>query len=76
VPGISLILVAGPFIDTLSAAIDDKETGGLSVLGAAMLRLGIPRGIALRCEHEIRGNRCALVAQHPPELVYKGTNEL
>ncbi|MGO8751175.1 MAG: hypothetical protein ACLQNE_34955 [Thermoguttaceae bacterium] len=72
VPGIGPVVLAGSFVHTLVAAIDDRvAVGGLSTLGAALYSLGFPRDSILRCETEIRARECALVALGSSELVTK-----
>ena len=77
VPGIGPIVVAGPFVHTLVAAIEDcQAVGGLSALGAALYSLGIPKEDIQRFEIEIRADECGLIALGPPELVTKAKTSL
>ena len=72
VPGIGPLLLAGPFIHTLVATVDNGvAVGGLSALGAAIYSLGIPRVRIARHKIGIMAGQCAVVALGSPELVAK-----
>jgi hypothetical protein len=77
VPGIGPVMLAGPFIHTLVATVDDGVTvDGLSALGAAIFSLGIPRVRILSYKVEIMAGECAVVALGSPELVTKAKSSL
>jgi hypothetical protein len=77
VPRIGPVVLAGPFIHTLVAAVDDGvAVGGLSALGAAIYSLGIPRVRVLSHKIGIMAGQCAVVALASPELVTKAKTAL
>ncbi len=72
VPGIGPVVVAGSFVRTLVATIEDGRTGGcLSALGAAIYSLGVPKENILRFEIEIREDECGLIASGSAEAIAK-----
>jgi hypothetical protein len=63
VPGVGPLLVAGPLsaaiVGTLESAV---VVGGLSVLGAALWSIGIPKNSVLRYETAVKSDKFLLVA--------------
>jgi hypothetical protein len=77
VPGIGPVVLAGPFVHTLAATVDDGvAVGSLSALGAAIYSLGIPRVRILSHKIGIMAGQCAVVALGSPELVAKAKTAL
>jgi len=63
IPGIGPVLVAGPLVGWIVAALEGAVVvGGLSALGAALYSLGIPKNNVLEYETEIRGGKFLVVA--------------
>ena len=63
VPGIGPLLVAGPVSAAIVAALESAVVaGGVSVLGAALFGIGIPKDSVLRYETAIKVNKYLLVA--------------
>src|SRR5438876_3535717 len=63
VPGVGPLLVAGPVSAAIVAALESAVVvGGVSVLGAALYSIGIPKDSVLRYETAIKVNKYLLVA--------------
>src|SRR5216684_5795864 len=63
VPGLGPLLVAGPLAASIVAALESAvAVGGLSVLGAALFSIGIPKDSVLRYETAIKADKYLLVA--------------
>jgi len=63
VPGVGPLLVAGPLSASIVAALESAVViGGLSVLGAALYSIGIPKDSVLKYETAIKVNKYLLVA--------------
>jgi uncharacterized membrane protein len=63
IPGIGPLLVAGPLVTWIVAALEGAAVvGGLSAIGAALYGLGIPRDSVLRYETELKTGRFLLIA--------------
>ena len=63
VPGVGAVAAAGPFVRRLVATIDrGMPAGGLSTLGAALCRIGVPKSSIFRCEIEMKPSEYVLVA--------------
>ncbi len=63
VPGVGPLLVAGPVSAAIVAALESAVVvGGVSVLGAALCSVGIPKDSVLRYETAIKVNKYLLVA--------------
>jgi uncharacterized membrane protein len=70
IPGIGPIVMAGPIIGWLVAALEGAVViGGLSALGAALVSLGIPKDTALAYETEIKAGRFLLIVHGVPAEV-------
>ncbi len=62
IPGIGPVLVAGPFLAALVAALESAVVvGGLSALAAGLVGLGIPKESAVKYEAEIKADKFVLV---------------
>jgi hypothetical protein len=63
IPGIGPVLVGGPFLAALLGALESAVlVGGLSVLAAGLISLGIPKDSAIKYEAEIKADKFVLVA--------------
>jgi hypothetical protein len=63
VPGVGPLLVAGPVSAAIVAALESAVVvGGVSVLGAALYSMGIPKDSVLSYETAIKVNKYLLVA--------------
>ncbi len=72
VPGIGPLLVAGPLVTWIVAALEGAAlTGGLSALGAALYSIGIPRNSVLDYETAIKAGKFVIVAHGTPEETAK-----
>jgi uncharacterized membrane protein len=61
-PGLGPILVAGPVVSWIIAALEGAIiVGGLSALGAAMYGIGIPKDSIVRYETAIKSGRFVLI---------------
>jgi hypothetical protein len=62
VPGIGPLLVAGPLVTLIVGALESAVViGGLSVLGAGLYSLGIPKDSILRYETAIKTGKFVLI---------------
>ncbi len=63
IPGFGPLLIAGPFVSSLVGALEGAATlGGLSVLGAALASIGIPKNSILEYETEVKAGKFLLLA--------------
>jgi len=63
VPGVGPLLVAGPVVTLIAAALESAVVvAGASVLGAALYSIGIPKDSVLRYETAVKANKFLLVA--------------
>ena len=63
IPGLGPALAAGPLVTWIVGALEGAVVvGGLSVFGAALFNLGVPRDSVLRYETAIRTGRFVLIA--------------
>jgi uncharacterized membrane protein len=70
VPGIGPVLVAGPLVAWIVAALEGAVLGaGLSALGAALFSIGIPRNSVLQYETSVGAGKFLLVAHGTEEEV-------
>src|SRR5271163_3498588 len=66
IPGIGPVLVAGPVVAFIVAALEGAVVvGGLSVLGAALYSLGIPKDSILQYETELKADSFLVMARGP-----------
>jgi len=69
-PGIGPLLVAGPFVNSLLGAIEGAAlVGGISVLGAAVARIGVPTHSIIRYETDLKADKYLLIATGAAEQV-------
>ena len=70
VPGVGPLLVAGPLVAWIVAALEGAAVvGGLSALGGALASIGIPNDSIVQYETEVKNGKLLLVAHGPPEAV-------
>jgi hypothetical protein len=63
IPGIGPVLVAGPLVGWIVAALDGASSGtGMSALGAGLHSIGLSRDRVLECESALDADRYLLVA--------------
>jgi len=63
IPGIGPVLIAGPFVGWLVAALESAAVvGGLSALGAGLYGLGIPKDSILKYETALKTDKFLLLA--------------
>jgi hypothetical protein len=70
VPGVGPLLVAGPLVTWIVAALEGAViTGGLSAPGAALYSIGVPRHSVLEYETAIKAGKFVVVAHGTPDEV-------
>lgn len=63
VPGVGPLLIAGPFVATLVAALEGAVVvGSVSALAGALASIGIPENSVLEYETEIKAGKFLLIA--------------
>lgn len=66
VPGVGPLFAAGPLVGWIAAAIESAVViGGLSVVGAALYSVGIPRDSIISYEDQLRAGRYVVVVHGP-----------
>ena len=77
VPGIGPVLLAGPLVTSVVAALESAAVfGGLSALGAGLYSLGIPRNSIIKYETQLRAGKFLLLMTAPMEEIEKAENEI
>ena len=77
VPGVGPLLVAGPLSAAIVAALESAVVvGGVSVLGAALWSIGIPKDSVVKYESAIKVNKYLLVAHGTAAEVAKAKDIL
>lgn len=77
VPGLGPLLVAGPLSAAIVAALETAVVvGGVSILGAALYSIGIPKDSVVRYETAIKVNKYLLVAHGTAAEVAKAKDIL
>jgi Heat induced stress protein YflT domain len=70
IPGLGPVLVAGPLVSWIVAALEGAAVvGGLSAIGAGLYSIGIPKDSILRYEVALKANKFLLVAHGTAEEV-------
>lgn len=70
VPGIGPMLVAGPLVSWIVAALEGAvAVGGLSAIGAGLYSIGIPKDSILRYELALKADKFLLLAHGTAEKV-------
>jgi uncharacterized membrane protein len=63
IPGIGPIIVAGPLVGWIVGALEGAVVvGGLSVLGAGLVSMGIPKDSVLKYETAVKSDKYVIVA--------------
>ncbi len=71
-PGVGHVIVLGPLVAAIVSGLEGAAVvGGLSVLGAALASIGIPKDSIIRYETEIKTGKFLVVAQGDAEQVAK-----
>ena len=77
VPGLGPLLLAGPLVASLVAALEGAlAVGGLSALGAALVGVGIPKNSVLAYETDVKAGKFLLVAHGTAEEVQRARHLL
>ncbi len=72
IPGIGPVVVAGPLVAWIVATLESAVVvGGLSVLGAGLYSIGIPKDSVLKYEVALKADRFLLVAHGTADEVEK-----
>jgi uncharacterized membrane protein len=72
VPGIGPVLVGGPMVAWIIAALEGAVVvGGISAIGAGLVSLGIPKDSIVEYESEIKAGKYVVVAHGTAEDVAK-----
>ena len=70
VPGIGPLVVGGPLVSWIVAALEGAAiVGGLSAVGAALYSIGIPKDSVLKYETSLKANKFLVVAHGTTEEV-------
>ena len=71
-PGVGHVVVLGPLVASIVGGLEGAAVvGGLSVLGAGLASIGIPKDSIIRYETQIRTGKFLVVAQGDAEQVAK-----
>jgi hypothetical protein len=77
IPGIGPVLVAGPVVAFIVAALEGAAAvGGLSVVGAALYSLGIPKNSILQYEVALKSDQFLIVVHGTADEVAKASEAL
>ena len=77
VPGIGPLLVAGPMVIWIVAALENAAiVGGFSVLGAALVSIGIPENSILQYETAIKAGKFLMLVHGTPDEVTRAKHLL
>ena len=77
VPGVGPLLVAGPAVAWIVAALEGAVVvGGLSVLGAALYSIGIPKDSILKYETDVKADKFLLVVHGTADEAAKARETL
>ena len=70
VPGVGPLLVAGPLVTWIVGALEGAVVmGGISVLGAALVSIGIPENSVLQYEADLKAGKFLLILEATPQEV-------
>ena len=77
VPGIGPLVVAGPLVTWIVAALEGAVvTGGLTALGAGLSSIGIPENSIVQYETEVKSGKLLLVAHGTADEVQRASDLL
>ncbi len=72
IPGVGPVLVAGPLVAWIVAALEGAiVVGGLSAIGAGLYSIGIPKNSILKYEVAIKGGQFLLIVHSSSDEVAK-----
>ncbi|MFM0018944.1 general stress protein [Paraburkholderia azotifigens] len=68
VPGVGLVALAGPFVAALVSAVEGAVIGGgVTVLGAALAHIGVPKNDVVKYETVVKADGFVLIAHGTEE---------
>jgi hypothetical protein len=68
VPGVGQVLVGGALVSLIVGALEDAViVGGVSVVGVALMNIGVPKNKALRYETEVAAGKFVVIAHGTPQ---------
>ena len=71
IPGIGPVLVAGPLVSWIVAALEGAVVvGGVSALGAGLVSIGIPKDSVLKYEAALKTDKFLLIVHGARDAVY------
>ncbi len=77
IPGVGPVVVAGPVASWIIGALEGAIfVGGVSVLGAALVSVGIPRDRALKYESSVKAGKFLLISHGTPAEAERVRNVL
>ena len=77
IPGIGPLVVAGPLVTWIVAALESAVmVGGLSALGAGLYSIGIPKNSIVQYETEVKSGKLLLVAHGTADEVKRARDLL
>ena len=77
IPGFGPLLVAGPMVGWIVAALESAAVvGGLSVIGAGLYSLGIPEDHAIKYDVAVKAGKFLLVVNGTPGEVHRAKSIL
>src|SRR5580658_5955601 len=76
-PGLGLVVVAGPIAAALLAGIEGALAGtALGGLAGALVGWGVPKDRALKYEKQVKGGKFLVLVRSIPEVVARARSEL
>jgi hypothetical protein len=77
IPGVGPVLFAGPLVAAIISALEGAVVvGGMSVIGAALYSMGIPKNSVIRYESALKADKFLVVAHGAEEEVQKARDIL
>ncbi|MEN6621827.1 MAG: general stress protein [Smithella sp.] len=77
IPGIGPVMVFGPLVSWIVAALEGAVVvGGLSALGAALYSIGIPKDSIVKYETALKSDKFLVIAHGTPDEVAKAKSIL
>jgi hypothetical protein len=74
IPGVGPLVLAGPLVSAIVGGLQGAVmVGGLSVLGAALASIGIPKDSILQYETAVKSDKFVLVLHGSPEELIQAT---
>jgi len=71
IPGIGPILVAGPLVGWILAALESAVVvGGVSAVGAGLVSIGIPKDSVIKYEVALKSDKFLLIVHGTQDAVY------